>query len=166
MSALAPVALADCRPNPLPATALAEATAVFVGRVVSAGRNGEWYTFEFEADFAWKGVAGRRVTVLSSEPGCARGYGFEVGKAYLVYARSQAAGLVAENCSRTEPLEAAGPDLAALGRPPQVFPPKAGIPWMFAVGFVVGGGVVAVVALALARRGRAGLANSVGPKPA
>jgi hypothetical protein len=154
ISALAPVASADCRPNPPPATALSEAAAVFVGRVVSAGRNGEWFTFEFEADFAWKGVAQRRVTVLSEEPGCARGYHFEVGTTYLVYARARPAGLVAEDCSRTEPLERAGPDLAELGRPPEVFSPKAGFPWLFVAGFMLGGGVVGLAAVALARRRR------------
>ncbi len=91
--ALAAVAPADCAPSQPPAVALGQAEAVFVGRVVAAGSRGDWLAFEFEADFAWKGVAGRRVTVLSSEPRCGGGYGFEVGKAYLVYAHRHPAGL-------------------------------------------------------------------------
>ena len=136
--------LADCAPNPTPAVACRQAAAVFVGRVASAGNHGEWRAYEFDAEFAWKGVAGRRCTVLSSTPGCGLGCHFEVGRSYLVYAESGSNGLVAHNCSRTVQLAAAGEDLAALGRPPVVFPvePAAGSLWMlagvFALGLVIG----------------------------
>jgi hypothetical protein len=142
-------ASADCGPNPPADVACQQAAAVFVGRVVSAGSRGDWRSYEFDVAFAWKGVTARRVAVLSGEPGCGRGCHFKVGQTYLVYAQSGLDGLTAHSCSRTEELATATEDLAALGRPPHVFPvaPAASFPWqtvaVFGLGLVVGGAAVA-----------------------
>jgi hypothetical protein len=138
---------ADCGPNPPADVARQQAAAVFVGRVVSAGNRGDWRTYEFDVDFAWKGVTARRVTVRSTEPGCGRGCSFKVGKTYIVYAQSGLDGLTAHDCSRTSELATATEDLAALGRPPLEFPVAASSSWptfaVFALGLVVGGAGVA-----------------------
>ena len=150
---------ADCGPNPPPEVESRQAAAVFVGRVAAESRQGDWHIYEFEAEFAWKGVSGRRVLVLSDDPGCARGCHFEVGRSYLVYAHSGPDGLVAHDCSRTAELAAAGEDLAALGRPPAVFliepaasrwPPAV----VFALGLTVGGVASAGGWYAWSRRAR------------
>ena len=148
--ALSTGVLADCGPNPPPDVARREAAAVFVGRVASAASRGNWRAYEFDADFAWKGISGRRVTVLCSDPGCGRGCSFEVGQVYLVYAQSGPDGLVAHDCSRTAELAAGVEDLAVLGRSPTVFParPATTSPLSPAVAFVLGlaaGGIAGAV---------------------
>ena len=140
---------ADCGPNPPPDVARREAAAVFVGRVASAASRGSWRVYEFDADFAWKGVSGRRVTVLSSEPGRA---GCAVrGRADVPGVRPVRARRVGgADCSRTAELAAGVEDLAVLGQPPTVFPagPITTSVGSLAMAFVLGlaaGGIVVMV---------------------
>ncbi len=119
-----PVAASCAGPPPSAHQALADAAAVFSGRVVSI-KSSNPLSFsasgsrvEFEVDRAWKGVTGNRVTLTSYATSV--DYTFEEGQSYLVYAdRGDPLGngstLNANSCGRTALLTDAAADLQELG---------------------------------------------------
>jgi hypothetical protein len=112
----------SCVPPGPPREALAQAGAVFAGRVVSVGeqRGGNpeqpYLEVRFVPGRRWKGAAADTVTVLTPPNSAVCGYAFETGREYLVYAEGGDA-LRVFLCSRTAALADAGEDLAALGAP-------------------------------------------------
>lgn len=119
--ALSDMALAcTCAPPPPPAEARDTADSVFSGRVLSVtpGKNGS-LDVEIQVDRSWKNARCGTVVVQTASESAACGFGFEVGKSYLVYADIQKGKLSTTLCSRTRAIEDAGEDLAALGEPQQ-----------------------------------------------
>ena len=115
----------SCVPPGPPREALAQAEAVFAGRVVSvAAPRGEAHGDPDRPHVAvrivptrrWKGAAADTVTVHTPPNSAVCGYAFETGREYLVYAEGEDA-LRVYLCSRTAALADAGEDLAALGAP-------------------------------------------------
>lgn len=118
--ALSDMALAcTCAPPPPPIAARDAADAVFSGRVLSVtpGKNG--LDVEIQVDRSWKKARCGTVVVQTPSDSAACGFGFEVGKSYLVYATIQQGKLGTTICSRSRAIEDAGEDLAALGEPEQ-----------------------------------------------
>jgi hypothetical protein len=109
----------SCNENPPPPQALAEATAVFSGRVVASsyGENGELYKPVLRVMDVWKGSVHERVELYTHWRCCLCGFPLEVGRNYLVYAYETESQLWVSYCSRTTLLEEAATDLAALGKP-------------------------------------------------
>lgn len=117
---LSDMALAcTCAPPPPPAEARDAADSVFSGRVLSVtpGKNG--LDVEIQVDRSWKQARCGTVVVQTASDSAACGFGFEVGKSYLVYADIEKGKLTTSLCSRTRAIEDAGEDLAALGEPQQ-----------------------------------------------
>lgn len=115
---LSDMALAcSCAPPPPPAEARDAADSVFSGTVLSVtpGKNG--LDVEIQVDRSWKKVRCGTVVVQTPSDSAMCGYGFEVGKSYLVYADMQKGKLSTNLCSRTRTIEEAGEDVAALGEP-------------------------------------------------
>jgi hypothetical protein len=112
----------SCVPPGPPREALAQAEAVFAGRVVSVGeqRGGDpdqpYLEVRIVPDRRWKGAAADTVTVRTPPNSAVCGVAFETGREYLVYAEG-GGGLRVFLCSRTAALADAGEDLAALGAP-------------------------------------------------
>ncbi|MEW5930677.1 MAG: hypothetical protein AB1941_24720 [Gemmatimonadota bacterium] len=115
----------SCIPPRPPGEALAQADAVFAGRVVSVTERreedpghpgGPYLEVRIVPGRRWKGAAADTVTVRTADNSAACGYAFETGGEYLVYAAGEDA-LRVNLCSRTRPLADAGEDLAALGAP-------------------------------------------------
>lgn len=109
----------SCLPPGPPAEAYQDATAVFVGRVLSVEEIETDFPFpELQVTLAversFKGVAGNRAIVRTATNSAACGYHFALGTAHLVYARGEQADLHVSLCSRTQPLEHAAEDIAAL----------------------------------------------------
>jgi len=75
-------------------------------------------TVEFQVDRVWKGVSEKTIKVKTPSSGSSCGYGFEMGKTYLVYSHD-----IQEEppvprvslCSRTAPISDASEDLDELG---------------------------------------------------
>lgn len=109
----------SCRKNPPPQQALAEAAAVFSGRVVAASlaENGELYKPVLHVKDVWKGKVYERVELRTYWRCCVCGFDLEVGQDYLVYAYENEGQLWVSICSRTVLLEKAATDLSALGQP-------------------------------------------------
>ena len=109
----------SCLPPGPPAAALADATAVFAGRVtavaVPADRSG---TSPLQVTFAvsrsWKGADRPTISVTTPSSSASCGVDFVDGQEYLVYARASEGVLQTNLCSRTSTLAAAGDDIAAL----------------------------------------------------
>ncbi|CAN0501520.1 unnamed protein product, partial [Phaeothamnion confervicola] len=76
----------SCRPNPPVLQALAEADAVFTGRVVSLSRVVSGSRVGIEVEHVYKGSVDARVTVITSPGGGTCGYPFQVNTHYLIYA--------------------------------------------------------------------------------
>jgi hypothetical protein len=111
----------SCAPPPPPKEALEAAGAVFTGKVKSVKAAGEFQLeVTFEVDRSWKWVEKGTVTLYTGNDGAICGYGFEVGKSYLVYARfieRDAEKVLSTNiCTRTAAVGDAKDDLAALGK--------------------------------------------------
>ena len=111
-----------CAPPPAPDEALAEAAAVFSGKVVQIKRHtpaGDIFggvEVVFRVDRAWKGVNKSTARVFTSSQSAACGYSFSKGQTYLVYASGNSRGRLSTNlCSRTKRLKDAREDLDALG---------------------------------------------------
>lgn len=109
----------SCAPPPPPAQARDAADSVFSGTVLSVtpGKNG--LDVEIQVDRSWKKARCGTVVVQTPSDSAMCGYGFEVGKSYLIYADMQKGKLSTNLCSRTRTIEEAGEDLAALGEPEQ-----------------------------------------------
>jgi hypothetical protein len=73
----------------------------------------------FEVEGAFRGATAGPIEVLTPSSGAACGYGFKVGKRYVVYARKNAfSRLTTSICSRTRPIEEAAEDLKYLSSIP------------------------------------------------
>jgi hypothetical protein len=110
----------SCRPPSPPAAALADAAAVFAGRVTalsapvdSGGADPVRVTFAVTR--SWKGANQSTVVVNTPASSASCGVGFVKGQTYLVYAYSSEGRLETILCSRTAELATAGADLAVLG---------------------------------------------------
>ncbi|HKQ60183.1 MAG TPA: HEAT repeat domain-containing protein [Candidatus Polarisedimenticolaceae bacterium] len=86
-----------CVESAPPLSAMAQADAVFIGRVVgqddpseasSVRSGGDPIEYRFELERVWKGVVRDPAIVVSERDGAACGFAFRVGNAYLVYASS------------------------------------------------------------------------------
>lgn len=117
---------------------LESSAAVFAGRVLEVDRPADsevascmesaaedarydcgMMTVRFRVISAWKGVADREATILTHRWGPSCGYGFEVGRRYLVYAHTVKHAMLprVSSCSRTRELRRAELDQAILGPP-------------------------------------------------
>lgn len=98
-----------------------QAAAIFEGRVVSiekaeGSEEGPiMLRVTFDVVRSFKGKVPEELTLRTADNSAACGYAFEKGTSYLVYAHDTGAGLGAGLCSRTQPIEQAGEDLAKLG---------------------------------------------------
>ena len=78
--------------------------AIFSGEVVEIKQpSGDEYDMlvTFKVAKSWKGNVSREVTIKTAKDSAMCGYGFEVGKKYLVYASGIKENLSTTNCSRT-----------------------------------------------------------------
>lgn len=111
----------DCPEPPPPTDALEDADAVFAGEVTSLREVGDegpgpWLLARIEVTEVWKGEVHEVVEVRTHAHGATCGYGFEEGRADIVYASIDDEGRFRTNlCARTAPLDQADEDLAALG---------------------------------------------------
>lgn len=112
----------SCKAPPLPKKALAQAAAVFAGKVKSVTTTGVRKTVAFEITRTWKGTKGKTVSVMTANNSAACGYNFKVGETYLVYCyrtggKGKPAGPLHTNiCTRTATLAAAKGDLLEIGK--------------------------------------------------
>lgn len=96
------------------------ADAVFVGTVTgvrSETKSSDWTprAFKFAVEHSYLGVDGAEVEVFTGRGGGDCGFGFGIGKRYLVYAYRSDNKLSTSICSRTTPYDRATEDLAFLG---------------------------------------------------
>jgi MYXO-CTERM domain-containing protein len=111
-----------CAPHSV-AQALAEASAVFEGRVVSIEDFSEGTEpvvakkrITLSIVRVWKDLEDvETVTVTTNAESAACGFYFERDKSYLVYANRTDAALTVHSCTRTRPMADAGEDLSELG---------------------------------------------------
>ena len=115
MIAASPASACRCKAPPAPKVAMEQATAVFVGKVVSVEPNrSHGVNVTFEVNRAWKGVDGKTMLITTPTHSC--GHRFEKGKDYIVYATAKGGGVPDTNlCHRTKALSAADEDLKELG---------------------------------------------------
>jgi len=112
-----------CKPPPPPKEALEGSAAVFSGKVLKIEKGTEEYELAvtLSVDRQWKGIEGKEVVIYTAKDGATCGYGFEKGKAYLVYAnkamrdKDKATYLSTGLCTRTRSLDLAAEDLKDLG---------------------------------------------------
>ena len=111
----------SCAGAPLPCESYWTASAVFLGTVTSSknanpkpGQDNFYRrAFQFTVDKSFRGVEGTEVEVRTGYGGGDCGYGFEIGRQYLVYAyKDDSNRLVTGVCSRTRPASEAEPDFA------------------------------------------------------
>ncbi|MEX0787990.1 MAG: LPXTG cell wall anchor domain-containing protein [Anaerolineales bacterium] len=100
-----------------PTAALTEADAVFSGRVLSIETPGGYESLrvQMDVDKVWKGPVQAVIEVRTGRDSAGCGFTFEQGKSYLVYAYESEGSLVATLCSRSNLLDQAAEDTAALG---------------------------------------------------
>ena len=92
-------------------SAFAGSVAIFSGEVLeisesSADKNS--LLVKFKVAKSWKSALNREVTITTAKDSSMGGYGFEVGKKYLVYANGLKNDLSVSNCSRTTNLSSKG----------------------------------------------------------
>jgi hypothetical protein len=118
----------SCIRSPSPCAAFSDASAVFVGTVISFSTlssehsdGSRKYQFiekvaRFSIEQAYKGVSGAEVEVFTGQGDSDCGYGFEQGKRYVVYAYrgSESDRLATGICSRTALASKANEDLQFL----------------------------------------------------
>ena len=93
-----------------------DSDAVFVGRATDIRNQDRFNIVQFDIGMAWKGVSDSRVLVKTADSGSMCGYGFDLGRDYLVYAYNGSSDyLSTSGCGRTQPFETAFSDLAYLG---------------------------------------------------
>jgi hypothetical protein len=99
------------------ADALAQADAVFSGRVQSIETPGGYESLrvQIEIDKVWKGPVQAVIEVRTGRDSAGCGFTFEQGKSYLVYAYESEGSHVTNLCSRSNLLDQASEDTAALG---------------------------------------------------
>jgi len=104
--------------NPPVKEAYKNAKAVFAGKILSVAEDGDVKTFTFNVEKNWKGASSRQIKVSVRETMRYQAW-FQVGKRYLVYARSdenEEEKLWDGRCSRTKLLEDASNDIKELGK--------------------------------------------------
>jgi hypothetical protein len=112
----------ECVPPPPAKVALEKAAAVFVGKVMKIERDkSSMLHVTLEVQMTWKGTRDKLTTVLTKSDEEACGFGFEVGKTYLVYCyQSDEEGrkfLRTNICTRTRLFDAEGKkEIEELGR--------------------------------------------------
>lgn len=110
-----------CVVPPPPEEALADADAVFLGKVaqIASARPDENRLARVRVTFvvreSWKGVGSVYTDVYTARDGASCGFGFRKEETYLVYAYTDGRTLRTNLCTRTRVLDQAAPDLAALG---------------------------------------------------
>ena len=110
----------SCAGTQLPCESYWQASAVFLGTVTSSKdinpKRGDldFYgrVFHFTIDKSFRGVQGTEVEIMTGNGGGDCGYGFEIGRQYLVYAYRDENRLVTGICSRTRPTSHAEADFA------------------------------------------------------
>lgn len=113
----------SCAGDPMPCESYWKASAVFLGTVTNStttktnSKPGEYdfnnRVFRFTIDKGFRGVQGKEVEIRTGYGGGDCGYGFEIGRQYLVYAyQDDSSRLVTGICSRTRPASEAEPDFA------------------------------------------------------
>jgi hypothetical protein len=119
-----PAFACSCLQPGSPKAELENADAVFLGTVsaVEPLAGGPFPRLEVTLRLlaVWKGVPeGEEVTLGTAADGAACGYGFEMGKTYVVYAYGGDEGeeLTTSLCTRNASKDEATEDLAALGEP-------------------------------------------------
>ena len=109
-------------PGP-PDEELAQATAVFAGKVVGIIKpigfgsisSADPIKVTFRVNTVWKGPVSLTTTITTSRSSASCGYPFEEGVEYIIYAYGTEDDLSVSLCSRTQPLDAAAEDLEVLG---------------------------------------------------
>lgn len=123
LSAPQPAYACTCAGPATPAKGLAQADAVFAGKV-TAIKASTMYRFTssremlqvtFTVSDVWKGNLHRKTTLSTAPSGEACGYEFALGRDYLVYASESRDGLSTGLCTRTRTLSSAAGDLSVLG---------------------------------------------------
>ena len=124
-----PAQACSCAPPGSPAAALAEADAVFAGKVTSIKPLGhppfrmssaDPVEVEFHVSRVWKGPRWETTVIKTELSDISCGYEFKKGGTYIVYVHDGRTGL----CTRTSPAWRAFQDLMALGpgHSPEVLP--------------------------------------------
>lgn len=104
-----------CLPPPPQSGAFAEAELVFRGKVLYATPGGDfWVNVGFQVDQVWKGPVDLLKELRTTSNSAACGYGFQVGREYVIYVSDGQSGTVTL-CDRVRPVEEAANDLGALG---------------------------------------------------
>lgn len=119
-----PAHACTCASSGSPREAMADADAVFFGKVAAIQtpsprlKNGEWVissadpvTVEFDVIKVWKGSLRKIMTIETERSEISCGFEFKEGRRYVVYAYDGYTGL----CTRTAPAWLAIHDFAALG---------------------------------------------------
>lgn len=107
----------SCMPPGSPASAAADAHAVFEGRTFAVDHRGGKAIYRFEVSRVWKGNVGSDVDVSTAMSSSLCGRSFETGTSYVVYAHASEGGGLGDNiCSRTRASSSATEDLVALGQ--------------------------------------------------
>ena len=78
--------------------------AIFSGEVIKVNESQtdkNSLLVKFKATKLWKGELKREIIITTNKDSAMCGYGFEVGKKYLVYANGLKNDLFVDNCSRT-----------------------------------------------------------------
>ena len=105
-----------CRPPAPPLEALKKSKAAFVGKVTAVKVDGRQKVVSVAVSQSWKGDVAKEITVHTAGSSAACGYGFQVGKEYLIYCSGKSGDVWTTNlCTRTRPLGKAKEDLEALG---------------------------------------------------
>ena len=138
-----PVYACSCIYPDLPAFALAQSDAVFMGTVTKVSSPGKgalptlvepvrrWLSLppapgsygrrvSVQVTDSWKGVTAGSIEVHTGYGDADCGYRFTPGRQYLIYAYQDEAGLATNICTRTVELASAGTDLAYLQTLPQL----------------------------------------------
>jgi hypothetical protein len=127
----------DCSPSGYPSQELADASAVFTGRVTGIHyvdstllkeeviSSSERIIVSFDVDRVWKGDKKPKLNVETGVTTKTCGYPFKIGESYLVYTFYQIGGsdsttLLTSQCTRTRPLADAAEDIEELDTPPRV----------------------------------------------
>jgi hypothetical protein len=118
LSLTKPAAACTCVGGPAPCQAFFDASAVFIGTVVSIDPSPTTQPFaqrrvHLEVSDAFRGVTTQSVDVETGQGGGDCGYLFTVGERYLVYANVRPGGqtLTTSICTRTKPLSSAQEDV-------------------------------------------------------
>jgi hypothetical protein len=113
----------SCAESPPVETELQRSSAVFSGNVIkiSDSKNGfivssaDPLYVTVEVNKVWKGQIEERVVVQTARDGASCGFGFELGREYIVYAQENNGTLSTGLCDRTNLLSMASEDLTKLG---------------------------------------------------